>query len=362
MTKCVVLFSGGVDSLAALVKARLRYGSENVLAVYCDVGQRYAVKEINAVMDICEFLHQKFIVDDRLRLGEFEDPKDPNAIIPYRNTFFILIGALHLPPEGGVVAIQNVIKGESSTWDRRWVFDQQIQSLLDVADPKRVKLWVPHKDWTKGEIVAWLRDRVPDEVILKTVGCYSTEMGNCGQCKSCFRRWIALEWAGIENAWQYFINDPRKWTEGIKAYVRKMLIGYYHPMRVQQTFSVLQKYDLIPCMKRYVFDLDGVIAFTKQELQKSWELARQNRIEELQNLYRNATPNEEMIKTVNKLHELGHAIIIYTARHEEDRELTEEWLKKHGVKYDKIVFGKPHGDIYVDDLAVRPEEMLTWKV
>jgi len=35
--------------------------------------------------------------------------------------------------------------------------------------------------------------------------------------------------------------------------------------------------------------------------------------------------------------------------------VTEGWLKKHNVKYHHIFYGKPVGDVYVDDLAVSPE-------
>lgn len=36
--------------------------------------------------------------------------------------------------------------------------------------------------------------------------------------------------------------------------------------------------------------------------------------------------------------------------------MTHEWLQKHGVPYDELIFGKPPGDYYVDDKAMSREK------
>jgi hypothetical protein len=71
-----------------------------------------------------------------------------------------------------------------------------------------------------------------------------------------------------------------------------------------------------------------------------------------------------MIDQLNELHDNGYEIIIHTARHmvscDDDvqktilriGQITEEWLKRHGVKYDKLIFGKPYSSsLYIDDKA-----------
>lgn len=73
-----------------------------------------------------------------------------------------------------------------------------------------------------------------------------------------------------------------------------------------------------------------------------------------------AKPNA--IKTINLLHDMGHTIIIATARakdwHNEPKKFTFAWLKNNGVKYDKVYIGridkenickKENADIFVDD-------------
>ena len=86
--------------------------------------------------------------------------------------------------------------------------------------------------------------------------------------------------------------------------------------------------------------------------------------------YFSAKPIQDVIDRVNKLKASGCAIIIHTARgmnlynwnvtriELEFRSKTEYWLKENGVQYDKLVFGKPPGDMYVDDKAAHVETFL----
>lgn len=84
-------------------------------------------------------------------------------------------------------------------------------------------------------------------------------------------------------------------------------------------------------------DLDGVLCVEDNSLGYHYEgwLAR--------------APIPENIRKINRLYEAGHYIIIYTARHPEDELPTRQWLKKHGVKYHRLVLGKIHFDVYVDE-------------
>ncbi len=67
----------------------------------------------------------------------------------------------------------------------------------------------------------------------------------------------------------------------------------------------------------------------------------------------------DIIKKVKDLYYDRNVIIIYTARPETMRNETEYWLRKNGVKYHALVMGnsKMGADIYVDDRAIRPEEL-----
>ncbi len=100
---------------------------------------------------------------------------------------------------------------------------------------------------------------------------------------------------------------------------------------------------------RICIDLDGVICELRSENQKYSELK----------------PIYGAVEAIRALRQSGHYIILYTARHMKTTQanvgavlakqgkVTLDWLEKHQVEYDEIFFGKPHAEIYIDDLAKR---------
>jgi uncharacterized HAD superfamily protein len=85
---------------------------------------------------------------------------------------------------------------------------------------------------------------------------------------------------------------------------------------------------------KIVIDLDGTILEEKTRAEKV-----------------NTSPLPGAVDAINKLYEMGHKIIIYSARAEDDLELTSKQLNKYGIKYNRLVLGKPVGDIFIDDRA-----------
>ena len=64
---------------------------------------------------------------------------------------------------------------------------------------------------------------------------------------------------------------------------------------------------------------------------------------------------EGVAEQINKWYDEGHQICFFTARAEEHREVTEQWLSKHGFKWHSCLFGKPRGGNYhwIDNHIVR---------
>lgn len=97
--------------------------------------------------------------------------------------------------------------------------------------------------------------------------------------------------------------------------------------------------------KRFVFDIDGVIA--KLEPTNNYELSK---------------PNIPMIEVVNKLYEMGNEIILFTARGYvtgiDWTEVTKSQLSKWGVKFHELHFGKPNADYYIDDKFIDMKVLL----
>lgn len=72
-----------------------------------------------------------------------------------------------------------------------------------------------------------------------------------------------------------------------------------------------------------------------------------------------AAPFPESIASVNRWYDEGHIICFFTARTDEHASATEAWLKKHGVKYHKVIYNKPRKIApyteyhFIDDTPVR---------
>lgn len=85
-----------------------------------------------------------------------------------------------------------------------------------------------------------------------------------------------------------------------------------------------------------IIDLDGTIC--TEEKTYSRALAR---------------PNKNARQSITSLYRQGHTIIIYSARTWMEYEMTSAWLKKNKIPYHQLVMGKPIGDVWIDDRAIR---------
>lgn len=82
--------------------------------------------------------------------------------------------------------------------------------------------------------------------------------------------------------------------------------------------------------------------------------------------YDTVKPIDRNIKFARLLKDLGHTIIIYTARRMKTHKgnvgavisdiakVTFDTLDRYDIPYDEIYFGKPYADFYIDDLSVNP--------
>jgi len=99
-------------------------------------------------------------------------------------------------------------------------------------------------------------------------------------------------------------------------------------------------------MKKICVDIDGVICHTKK------------------NQYKLSKPNYKVIKLINNLYDDGNYIVIFTARYmgrnkdivskakKQGFNLTLKQLKKWGLKFNKLLLGKPSYDLIIDDKAL----------
>lgn len=84
--------------------------------------------------------------------------------------------------------------------------------------------------------------------------------------------------------------------------------------------------------KNYMIDIDGTIC----DDVPNEEPERMSTVE----------PYPDALKIVNKWYDDGHIITFFTSRTDEQKERTEEWLKRHGFKYHGLLLNKPRGGNY----------------
>jgi len=68
--------------------------------------------------------------------------------------------------------------------------------------------------------------------------------------------------------------------------------------------------------------------------------------------YDRAEPIPGAADALGRLRAGGWLVVIYTARHFNHWRTTVDWLARHGVGYDQLVFGKPPARYYIDDRAI----------
>ena len=86
--------------------------------------------------------------------------------------------------------------------------------------------------------------------------------------------------------------------------------------------------------------------------------------------YKNAEPIKEVIDKIKFLYDNGATIKLYTSRGMvscngdlekiiiKNKSILEKWLKKNKVKYHELIFGKPLGDLYIDDKAMNVKDFI----
>lgn len=84
---------------------------------------------------------------------------------------------------------------------------------------------------------------------------------------------------------------------------------------------------------------------------------------EIEEMLCNATPREHVCSVISRLKQMGHKIVIITARttewHKRPYEMSYEWLTKNNIPFDKLIVGfedktqvcvEEKVDVFIDDL------------
>lgn len=186
----VQLYGGGIDSvcIAHLYKPDVK--------VWFHLGTEEADEEMAAARSAgC-------IIDHSLKIGQWVLP---NKILPARNLLLVTLASYY----GNEILIGST--AGDTTRDKDANFCSQASTTLDYilghdADKAQpfhmngVGVYAPAGKMTKTELVAhYLREGGNIDRLLASRSCYSAGEQECGECRSCIRKYVALRLNGISS-------------------------------------------------------------------------------------------------------------------------------------------------------------------
>ena len=212
MTSGVALLSGGLDSgvAAAMFVAA---GGQLALCLYCDYGQRAAVREEAAARALAQRWRAPFAVVPLPWLGELAartgsrlvrgtgdlpigtaaSPGDERSAamvwVPARNAVFVAVAAAHAEALGAACVVAGFNREEAATFpDNSAAFLAAGTAFLAHGTRNRVEVASPTLAMDKVAIVE--KARALGFVAADFWSCYEGGEAPCDRCESCLRsRW-----------------------------------------------------------------------------------------------------------------------------------------------------------------------------
>lgn len=215
MSKAVVIFSGGQDSLTCLYWAKKNYNE--VHAITFKYGQNHNV-EIEQAIKVCEMEGIPHVVVDLtfipfvvnsalLNKGDVNTLNEkglPSSFVPNRNQLFITVAHAYAQKVKATHLVTGVCQTDYSGYpDCRADFITLIQEASNLGSNSAIRIVAPLMYATKAATFQMAKDLdVLDEVIEHSHTCYNgdrqtkNEWGyGCGKCPACVLR---------EKGWEEF--------------------------------------------------------------------------------------------------------------------------------------------------------------
>jgi 7-cyano-7-deazaguanine synthase len=224
----VLMYSGGMDSY--IISRVFDFD----VFVFVLLGNEDNKREYERVLQD-PFILEKLETVDLSALGQFELL---NKILPFRNHILALIGAQY----GSEVYFG--FTGGDTTKDKDFVFKSQMEGIMNyfALDQHKVlhtnypyTVNMPYKEYSKGQMVAEYAESGYniDDLKYKSRSCYSNREKECGQCRSCHRKYVALASYGYLSV-DYFETDP-------VPYLRDFLVECEAKGRFEQEINEIKK-------------------------------------------------------------------------------------------------------------------------
>jgi 7-cyano-7-deazaguanine synthase len=211
--KCVLIYSGGLDSTVAL--CWLRNEGYEVIALSCDYGQRH-VTEIAAAEKMCRKFGVKHKVADLKGISEFlagssqtsreiavphghyADENMKKTVVPNRNMIMLSVATAWAIQEKAIAVAFGAHNGDHAIYpDCRPEFSKAMGQAIRLCDWHAMELLRPFINKTKTEIVSM--GSALDVPMEETWSCYEGNEFHCGKCGTCVERREAFAMSGVHD-------------------------------------------------------------------------------------------------------------------------------------------------------------------
>lgn len=205
-TDMILLFSGGIDSLAAW------HFLDKPKTLYFDAKTRYSQKERVVVQSLIP----NTIIEECISFRDREI--GDKAYVPFRNLIFACLAAKY----SDRIIIAGVKDDQVS--DKNEQIFHEFSALLTRMEGRNIIVESPWWGKTKAEVVGWFLKNVPNamQLLTGTTSCYDAKKAYCGKCPSCFRKWNALWENGIKiDFFNYGLMDEYRQSALDGKYIRQ---------------------------------------------------------------------------------------------------------------------------------------------
>lgn len=227
MKKCVLIYSGGLDSTTILAKAKsesyevyalsFNYGQRHIYELECakKIAKSYGVN--HKIFDInLDFLTVSSLTNKDIEVPKYQNISEvptniTSTYVPARNMIFLSIALSYAENVGALDIFYGANKQDVHNYpDCSIEFLQSFEKMANIGtkmgiDGLKFKILAPLINFHKDEIIKLGTSLGVD--YSKTISCYSPspEGYACGECLSCNVR--------LENFKKLGIKDPAKYLE-----------------------------------------------------------------------------------------------------------------------------------------------------
>jgi 7-cyano-7-deazaguanine synthase len=211
--KCIVVFSGGLDSTVVAYWARkqgyevhaltFKYGQiaekevKHAVLIAEKLGVPVKIIDLDSLRDV--FTGVTALCDKNIELtSTFTQP----IIVPFRNAIFLSVAVAYAISIGAVEVFYGAQGSDDPFYpDCRKEFYKSFENTAKLGTGTEIRIEAPFSSLQKSEVLKIGKQLgVPFEL---TWSCYRGEEKHCGTCESCVNRKNAFKEANIDDPTEY---------------------------------------------------------------------------------------------------------------------------------------------------------------